>query len=200
MYCTNSQAASCAPCSAKAFMKKFHPPRPLTLSPPSPAGSGATPIRAGSTKSPAPARAAAAGRRRCYVYQVRLYEVPRAGQAVHVRPIAAEDRVPPEEGRLALGLGVGAHRLRRDAVGNHAVLGLEARDRLGAVDDDLARVVRVEHLPAVAVDELEAVDRAALVLGALEDEAELRALVLFYLVRLLLELVPRIGRAVQQEC
>jgi hypothetical protein len=55
MYWTNSQAASCASCSAKAFMKKFHPPMLLWLSPPSPAGKGAMSIRSGFMKLSVPA-------------------------------------------------------------------------------------------------------------------------------------------------
>jgi hypothetical protein len=59
------------------------------------------------------------------------------------------------------------HGFWGDAVGDHAVLGREARDGLGAVYDDLGRIFGIEDVAPVGPDVLEAVAHPALVLGAL---------------------------------
>jgi hypothetical protein len=59
------------------------------------------------------------------------------------------------------------HGFWGDAVGDHAVLGREARDGLGAVYDDLGRIFGIEDVAPVGPDVLEAVAHPALLLGAL---------------------------------
>src|SRR5215203_2900078 len=126
-------------------------------------------------------------RRHAHLIELYLRHLRITHRRVDVGPFAAEDCVSVEEGHIRLPYGVAGYRLRRHTFRDHALLCGETRDRLGAVYD---HPVAVEDFSAMGPDVLEAVAHAALVVGALEDEAVSGARVLDHLLGHLFELFP----------